>query len=260
MAARIFSGAAVLASIVAATSDVDAMALIQLRASHTASEQELESSTGVSWTTAVCDETEVVKEDIPLSFFSVWGKGTKLKFYGNSPTTDVGYDIIVKAAPGGTFMPNNGALTAGGLASINFPQRQKSSVIFKFFVPGTSEPASPSGFSLTLYDLDSNKYGSEIVTVFGAQSYAPGVGYEQYYTVDENDDAVTLTSMQNGVKEDNPQHTGNLTPAQIAKSMTLKFGTVSSFDLDVDLTGMDNTDGRNIMFSFIHEVEHCSSL
>jgi len=39
--------------------------------------------------------------------------------------------------------------------------------------------------------------------------------------------------------------------------MTLKFGTVSSFELDVDLTGMDNKDGRNVLFSFIHEVDHC---
>jgi hypothetical protein len=48
-----------------------------------------------------------------------------------------------------------------------------------------------------------------------------------------------------------------LTADQIAKSMTLKFGTVSSFELDVDLTGMDNKDGRNVLFSFIHEVDHC---
>jgi len=214
-------------------------------------------ATTAAATEPVCDENEGGKMDIQLSHFSPWGKGTKLKFYGKSPTTDVGYDIIAMASPRGTFTPNNGKLTDGGLASINFPQRQKSSVIFKFFEPGSTVEASPEGFSLSLYDLDSNEYGSEIVTVFGAQSYAAGVGYEQFYTVDESGTAVTLTSTQKAGKGDNPQHTGSLTADQIAKSITFKFGTVSSFELDVDLTGMDNTGGRNVLFSFIDEVEHC---
>jgi len=96
----------------------------------------------VTTTVPVCDGTEVTKADIPLDFFSLWAKGTKLKFSGKSATTDVGYDIIVQAQPGQTFIPNNGALTAGGLASINFPQQQKSSVIFNFFEPGSTIPVA----------------------------------------------------------------------------------------------------------------------
>jgi len=194
-----------------------------------------------------------------------WGGGNKLKFEATGQASGISYDILASAVPGGNFVPNNVKLTDGGLGSINFPMRQKSSVIFEFFVPGTQqqEAVAPPGMSLSLYDFDSSKYGPEVVTVWGSAEFAPGFGHEAYYTVAQSNGAVSMSSTKKGYAKDNPSGTGNLTTAQLSKSITFAFTSTTSFQLDVDLTESDEKGGRNILFAFVHELvstEECQAV
>jgi len=178
----------------------------------------------------------------------------------------IAYDILVDDAiidevDSNDFLPNNVQLTDGGLGSINFPQQRKSKVNFKFMKAGTQEPATVPGAAFTVYDIDSSKFGPEEVTVYGAKSYAPGFGHEDYYVVGQpTPGAVTFSSTKKGWAADNPVHPRSLTTEQLAKSVTFAFADMSSFQLEVDLTRMDVKGGRNLLFSFVHELvttENC---
>jgi len=178
----------------------------------------------------------------------------------------ISYDILIDDAivdqnSDNDFMPNNVKLTDGGLGSINFPQQRKSKVNFKFMKSGTQEPMVVPGLSFTVYDIDSSKYGPEDVTIYGAKEYAPGFGHEAYFVVGQPvGGAVTFSSTKKGWASDNPISPSFLTTDQLAKSVTFAFMDSSSFQMEVDLQRMDNKGGRNILFSFVHELvdtENC---
>jgi hypothetical protein len=72
--------------------------------------------------------------------------------------------------------------------------------------------------------------------------------------------AVTFSSTKKGWASDNPISPAFLTTDQLAKSVTFAFTDTSSFQMEVDLQRTDNKGGRNILFSFVHELvdtENC---
>jgi len=290
MAARFLSGAAVLASIVAGTSDVDALALIQLGASThgrqlaranedqnptlTASEQELESSTGASWNSAKWSQTNVpvlaaddggdfsnwtIKDNVHSNIGGVGPDSGEQSLRFVNITSGGGQAVDLVVTSNSTYEAHNNQQNGivyggkGGFGVINMKSDKTGTnsveFLFNLFLSGTNTSVALKSCYFTMYDTDGSTTSEESITFFDR--------VEQVYLADQHtlQQSGSLSygltfqsaSEEQGQGIPNPKYPYDLTEQQMGRAVTVRYDERSMWKIRFSVTGGNK--GRNFVFA-----------
>jgi len=181
--------------------------------------------------------------------------GAETMVYSNAAMVlEQGIDLVISAT--NEYVVHNTEYNGvkGEFGSINVKDGTSVDLSFSFVLNGTETPTELGHFAFTVYDIDATHEGfNESVKVCGAETASTSP--KTTLAPVPAQDCLMYESTVEGGGENNPGHPKELTPEQVANSVTFFFSKPrSEFKVTLAVSGPGFEAGRNFIFAFVPVV------
>jgi len=165
-----------------------------------------------------------------------------------------GVDLVIRADQ--NYVAHNPArngIHLGKFGRINMKSGTSTILNFQFVRSGTDEPVKVHEFVFTVFDIDQfmDCWGRMTVTASHYSSYHVGANSELIVKTDAGDvgrpASSSFMSSMSGRKFDNPTKPRDLSPTQLARSVSFVFRNRKFFNMGFEISPAET--GQNILFA-----------